>query len=828
MKKTIIYVLSAVTALAAVISCSKVSEWNENKPLFPEGQQGIALRFNTGALTTKATVPGENRENYVGRIDFFIFPMDSLGADGKLYVAHDAEYTVSGSWVRGESSTDEWTYTSEGDEKWQYKKVLSGEEINGVFPNGADSAMVFAVANYCDKNNNIIAVPTTDKTWKGMHKLEVGAAFYKDAGTNGLDPKDPKYEYYGLRWPNPKATNDTSLFFVMTAEVGIELDKTNGTQAEVGLERLASKVTVELTYDEVIDKETGIKWVPDSLGMETRIYLSNAIEKATLGGALHRDLVPDSWATSPKAKDGRGGDGSRDIFEYAYDYVNKLTTIPFYYTYPLEFEEGDDNQPYLKLVLPWIGYKNRGTEDEPDWVTYKQKEVYYKIVLPRETITESNRIYQYKVNVNIVGNEQEVEITGEEYVVKPWLKDNPINSNVALGRYISLDIPKDNYDMYSSNIQILFVSSGETEISSLKIYKMDYSAANGAAREVPYIDGTPTSWVYPYNADTKDAAGVTLPNWVTIQGNKLIINHTLNTDLSSQDVDVSPYYFEITLHLAGETNTRYDRPVTITQYPPIYVKTALTSNTNTVWLYNTPYSGASTRVDNNASESIGTIGNAGTNTSKTKTIVTVTTLASLDPSSYEDEGIGVPVIGDPRIKLSEKYPTNPYTQVPAGTPLTWETQDIGNADNNYFADYLIADPDKRNVIAPKFMLASGYGSCNSNKVGWISNAERCATYQEDGYPAGRWRLPTEAEMMFVSSIARELGIISDPFYTTSHYWSSTARQYYNSGFHTEQYGTSGQNRTGWSSRCVYDLWYWGEDPALTGNAATQYKEMLTK
>ena len=26
---------------------------------------------------------------------------------------------------------------------------------------------------------------------------------------------------------------------------------------------------------------------------------------------------------------------------------------------------------------------------------------------------------------------------------------------------------------------------------------------------------------------------------------------------------------------------------------------------------------------------------------------------------------------------------------------------------------------------------------------------RCASYQEDGYPAGRWRLPTKAEFQFI-------------------------------------------------------------------------------
>jgi hypothetical protein len=93
--------------------------------------------------------------------------------------------------------------------------------------------------------------------------------------------------------------------------------------------------------------------------------------------------------------------------------------------------------------------------------------------------------------------------------------------------------------------------------------------------------------------------------------------------------------------------------------------------------------------------------------------------------------------------------------------------------------------------------------------------ERCASYQEDGYPAGRWRLPTEAEIVFVYTLAHDLNLLPNPYYESSHYWANAGRQFYNSAFNTTQQGTSGQNRTGWSSRCVYDLWYWGDDPVLT-------------
>ena len=59
----------------------------------------------------------------------------------------------------------------------------------------------------------------------------------------------------------------------------------------------------------------------------------------------------------------------------------------------------------------------------------------------------------------------------------------------------------------------------------------------------------------------------------------------------------------------------------------------------------------------------------------------------------------------------------------------------------------------------------------------MSKAEarrRCAAYQEDGIPAGRWRLPTFAEVEFIatlSSLNRIPILFSDATTTNGdHYW----------------------------------------------------------
>ena len=112
-----------------------------------------------------------------------------------------------------------------------------------------------------------------------------------------------------------------------------------------------------------------------------------------------------------------------------------------------------------------------------------------------------------------------------------------------------------------------------------------------------------------------------------------------------------------------------------------------------------------------------------------------------------------------------------------------------------------------NFIAPKFMVASKWGRQESGNTSYENTLKRCATYQEAGYPAGRWRLPTEAEVMFIMNMQR-YGFIETLFNTTARYWISDGNSIQGNGTNV----TVSSTQDGQSSRCVYDLWYWGETP----------------
>ena len=113
-----------------------------------------------------------------------------------------------------------------------------------------------------------------------------------------------------------------------------------------------------------------------------------------------------------------------------------------------------------------------------------------------------------------------------------------------------------------------------------------------------------------------------------------------------------------------------------------------------------------------------------------------------------------------------------------------------------------------NMIAPKFRLASGYAvlGTSSSTVRTLENLKkRCASYQEDGYPAGRWRLPTRAEFQFIMTQI-DLNNLPQVYLEDKTYWCAHGMGSPKNGVIEMDY--VGYDSSGHSVRCVYDEWYW--------------------
>ena len=108
------------------------------------------------------------------------------------------------------------------------------------------------------------------------------------------------------------------------------------------------------------------------------------------------------------------------------------------------------------------------------------------------------------------------------------------------------------------------------------------------------------------------------------------------------------------------------------------------------------------------------------------------------------------------------------------------------------------DAESAKVVSPGFMIASSYGRTQP-LASFDRATERCASYQQNGYPAGRWRVPTPGEIKFLIQLS-DAGFIPNLF---------NAKYYQSDGSY---YESSGSTNDSIYVRCVYDTWYWGEDP----------------
>ena len=117
--------------------------------------------------------------------------------------------------------------------------------------------------------------------------------------------------------------------------------------------------------------------------------------------------------------------------------------------------------------------------------------------------------------------------------------------------------------------------------------------------------------------------------------------------------------------------------------------------------------------------------------------------------------------------------------------------------------YHPADGDDRtiNMMAPSYRIASKCGGVEFGGVTLEQAKYRCASYQEDGFPAGRWRLPTRGEIRFIAMLSANKAF-TYLFSDGSAYWSA------NGMIKVSGNDVVDANDGVALPRCVYDSWYW--------------------
>jgi len=611
-------------------------------------------------------------------------------------------------------------------------------------------------------------------------KCDVYAIANYPGATTDFDAASDTLTLHNLAVSNHFNSADVQTDFVMSGYAQatvINKNRTKAAEGTVNLNRAASKVTFECHIKSMVEitnyildsdgnkqDSTITKWVP--LTGQMGVYLVNGFADGKVGGSPADMDEGSLYRYSQRTLTDDDSDGW-------------YTCAPFY-SYPQSWHHGDEREPFIKLVVPWAYLNSEGQQAG-------QKQFYYKVPCPGLKM-DANTWYHIKLDVAILGGddfEAMLEISNGEYYVVEWNTQTIVEADAEIkdARYIST--PSHEYNMYNvEDLNVLITSSHEAELNLKSVTYYDFKNS--------------TNINYTTTARNN--------NWITYDdvSRTFSIYHPLNNDISTSAFDCAPYIFTFEIRHADDDNyTTGD--IVVTQYPAMYIESEVSNG----YVF-AKGSNDTNSITDDSGNSIGVVvdpsgvrNGTGDNNNTNQYTVHVTTLPSGSPY----------VIGDPRIG-----------SVTAVTTL------------NGLSNYSPTADDTQSVIAPVFKIASSYGKTTAL---WYNNAKtRCAAYQENGYPAGRWRLPTKAEIEFLVSLSENNKIPSlftvarqgplSNYYYLSYYWAGgnfgygpyevmdfsdkTTVSYNNQSYNFDYtYNGTTTSRHSVYTRCVYDVWYWGDE-----------------
>lgn len=796
-----IYSYIAIASMLAAASCTV----DVTDPGLGEvSGEGLILTISCTDPETRAEKDGEDayNENCIDKIDYFLYP--NSGVDGEAPIHGTIEPNVVGRYVTS--------------------IAMSASDVEKLFPGAATTCQALVVVNYygdyaSTKVADILATKLPAADFISSVAQERFVMISKnDAGQAGTVP--------------------------ITLE---SKKKTTVARGEVKVRRVASKMTVaihvknEASRTRTIDlgsKRTEVyeeTWVPDTNNIE--IALKNVNKYAVLDGTptitplSAADTVKASLVSYPYTHD--GGRKMTNVKESAkyYDYelgsdgkytsVEKTGTFtvsePFY-SYPWMWGYKRGNEPSYKIKLPWTRKAGVSTiVDSTANTTTKgnnfgelTKVYYYKFnpafFYKGDTVSiGSNYWYKFFVYIGILGNENEegaVSVTGTYYVVD-W-KDAAKDVQITTSRYLNV-FEKHKVTYNSDNESISYKTSDPCEIVNLTVSHPDFSNVTELVKyEVP---------------NSSDAS--TISQYLTLEtdanGNPVIqFHHSLKAmTTGSTTYDVAPY--TITFTIRHSDDPRYSETVTIMQYPSIIITLPstgrTTSSTNTTTFVN-GYSGGDRAYDyyyygyyltyNSLGSIVNTLSSVSGNQNPNMYIIKTTVLD--ESSSY--------MLGDPRTVAFDNTLGNSNSESVSLSYGAWSASAPSVQGGNRRISYYhptIEDGSADKIIAPEFRIASSFGATTG--LTYLGAKERCASYQEFGYPAGRWRLMTVAEASYIAQLSSD-GKIPTLLSKNRNYWIAGGYVTISeSGAPIVYKDKPDKDYFPYESlvprvRCVYDEWYW--------------------
>lgn len=561
--------------------------------------------------------------------------------------------------------------------------------------------------------------------------------------------------------------------FVMTGKGVANLinrKQTNAVEGTIDLQRLAAKYTVRISVDETFTDINGVTWSPDVNNMT--VHTVNAVNQTKLSGETIKSYFEYSDRKYTSIED------------------NKYTFYPFY-SYPCEWGLREENAFAIFIMLPW-----KRTDNENEFTPH-----YYK-VFPNTTQLERNCWYNVDLHIGVLGslNPTEADVILEpNYSVMDWNNGSADwstgvdeNTSIQGARYLIVDqnhYVVNNQDEY----EIPFTSSHDCIIKDLSITRTEFGNTNTSTPHPVEIKTTTIKENIHYRITNDNTAIV--DDAIKLEGKAIKLKHTLNNDfINSKTYDYTPY--TITFTLCHKDNPeKFKETITITQKPALTVTAHLNSRRENGSTAQDGYQFVNGTLANNRGN--GDYGGAyglyqSHNTNPYMYVIEVSVLP--DGSEF--------ILGDPR---SKNPATDSNTQDLDFEHFEDEAPGVEGSTKRKLTNYYYTQKDVsvENMLAPKFRIASSH-SVVSAYISYNDAYNRTATYQEDGYPAGRWRVPTKAEVHFVVKLFID-GKIPPLFSPGTGYWCSTGKVTPNNDGTVKIEGITGGNV---STRPIYDEWYW--------------------
>ncbi len=531
--------------------------------------------------------------------------------------------------------------------------------------------------------------------------------------------------------------------FVMDGSNQVTYDATlKKISGKVELIRAASKISLIVTsVTGQVEDDFGNKWRSNPSQMKVGFY--NGVKKTNV------DVTYENCQYTVT-------DGDYfNITNRALSGSNEYTHSKPFYSYSSVWESGSATASYLILVLPW---QKLDAEGNPigDYMP-----CYYQVPINETNKKlERNHYYEIKLSVGILGSftpDEPLVVDDASYVVLDW---SEALTSAELKEYRYLVVDQNFVEMDNINsVGINMATSHPISYQILSITKPNYSK-----------EDISTTTIYSYNEKTGAITGSADKFSFGPNGDNTMLNfsHALDNVSTSSTYDYVPYTIKVKVWHTDNPN--YYEVIDYIQYPAMYIVAEKNNNHSNVFVYNN--SGQSGSWDDLVALSSG--GNHNPN------MYVINVSAFVGDNNY--------IVGDSR-------------STTAITGVSWNIGSKINGKNLTY--YYQTRVDNNNIIAPKFRMASSHGKCNGGMESLEDAKRRCAAYQEAGFPAGRWRVPTAAEFGYIAYLSGK-GYIPHLYSIDKYYWTASGRYQYKEG---SVQGPIKDDKTTYV-RCVYDEWYW--------------------